>query len=210
MSELLDIYDENGNHIGVEDRNIVHQNGIWHKTIHCWIVKDRKNILFQKRSANLLDNPNKLYTTASGHLKAGESLHDAFVREVGEELGITVNNPEKLFEQVYKTDFVKKNGTPYHDRVFCNVYMAFCNFPLTNYHPQEEELDGIVEVDIHDVLSLFKMEIDSVNANCYVKDEMGKYALKSRVLTCDDFLCNPAETHYSKYGRVIEEILKKL
>ena len=100
MSELLDIYDENGNHIGIEDRNIVHQKGLWHKTIHCWIVKDRNHILFQKRSSNLLDNPNKLYTTASGHIKAGESLHDAFAREVSEELGIAVPKPQKLFEQI--------------------------------------------------------------------------------------------------------------
>ena len=204
MSELLDIYDESGKHIGIEDRNIVHQNGLWHKTIHCWIVKDKSHILFQKRSANLLDNPNKLYTTASGHIKAGETLHDAFAREVSEELGISVSKPQKLFEQIYKTDFIKKNGQPYHDRVFCNVFVAFCDLSLDKYHPQEEELDGIAEVDIHDALSLFKGEVEKINSSMYSR-ENGIYSLKEKELCLSDFLCNPTETHYHKYGK---EILK--
>ena len=33
--EKLDIYDENMNYIGSRDRDEVHQNGLWHKTIHC-------------------------------------------------------------------------------------------------------------------------------------------------------------------------------
>lgn len=207
MSELLDIYDENGNHIGIEDRNVVHQKGLWHKTIHCWIVKDRNHILFQKRSSNLLDNPSKLYTTASGHIKAGESLHDAFAREVSEELGIAVPKPQKLFEQIYTTDFIKKNGMPYHDRAFCNVFVAFCDLPLSSYKPQEEELDGIVEVDIKEALSLFKGEIDKISASVFVKED-GKYEMSEKQLGLSDFLCNPTETHYHKYGRVLESILK--
>ena len=209
MAELLDIYDENGNHIGIEDRNIVHQNGLWHKTIHCWIVTGKKQILFQKRSASLLDNPNKLYTTASGHVKAGENLHDAFDREVSEELGISAPKAQKLFEQIYKTDFVKKNGTPYHDRVFCNVFFAISNLPLEQYHPQEEELDGIAQVGIEDALRLFKKEVNEINSTLYEK-ENGKYIIVNKTLTLDDFLCNPTETHYSKYGKILEEILKHL
>lgn len=207
MAEFLDIYDENGKHLGTEDRNIVHKMGLWHKTIHCWIVKDNTNILFQKRSHRLLDNPSKLYTTASGHLQAGETLDMAFKREISEELGISISNPQKLFEVIYKTDFTKRDGTPFHDRVFCNIFMANCNMPLTEYHPQTEELDGIVEVDIKNALSLFKGDIDEIPATCYTNDS-GKYSLKTQTLHLNDFLCNPTETHYEKYGKILEAILK--
>ena len=209
MSELLDIYDENGKYIGTEDRNIVHQNGLWHKTIHCWVMTDKDHILFQKRSSNLLDNPNKLYTTASGHIKAGENLHDAFSREVSEELGVSVLKPQKLFEHIFKTDFIKKNGMPYHDRVFCNVFFAFCDLPLEKYHPQEEELDGLAKVNIHDALKLFKGEVADIPSTLYVK-ENGKYVLRDKELSASDFLCNPNETLYTKYGSVFDEILKKI
>lgn len=35
--EYLDIYDENGNLLGKENRDIVHKNALWHKTVHCWL-----------------------------------------------------------------------------------------------------------------------------------------------------------------------------
>ena len=47
--ELLDIYDEKGNLIGTEDRKIVHEKGLWHKTVHCWLYDDKGNIFFQIR-----------------------------------------------------------------------------------------------------------------------------------------------------------------
>lgn len=209
MSELLDIYDENGNHLGTENRNIVHQNGLWHKTIHCWIIKDKKNILFQKRSSTLLDNPDKLYTTVSGHIQAGESLEDAFNREVTEELGIEIRNPHKLYELPYSADFMKKDNSEFHDRAFSNVFIALCDTPLTDYHLQEEELDGIVEVDIHEVLSLFKDELESISGTGYIK-ENDSYKLNDLTLTKDNFLSLSHETHLTKYGRVLEESLKYL
>ncbi len=213
MSELLDIYDENGNHIGTEDRNLVHQNGLWHKTIHCWIVRNKENILFQKRSANLLDNPNKLYTTASGHIKAGETLEQAFKREISEELGINLNDiiPIKIMEQIYKTDFMKKNNTEFHDRVFCNIFMAHCNIPLTDYNLQEEELDGIAEVNITDAINLFSNKTNEIIGNCYIKNnETNKFELKTKQLNQSDFLCTPTETLYDKYVPIFQLIKKTI
>lgn len=71
--ELLDIYDEKGNHIGVEERNIVHRDALWHKTVHCWLYDKKGNIFFQVRK-----DRGTLYTTASGHLQAGESIAEGF------------------------------------------------------------------------------------------------------------------------------------
>ena len=45
--EKLDIYDEKGNFIGTEERNVVHEKGLWHKTVHCWLY-DRMVIFFSK------------------------------------------------------------------------------------------------------------------------------------------------------------------
>ena len=40
--EYLDIYDENGNYIGKEDRNVVHKDALWHNTVH--LMKKRMNL----------------------------------------------------------------------------------------------------------------------------------------------------------------------
>jgi len=88
--EYLDIYDENGNYLGKEERGIVHKNALWHKTVHCWLYDLDGNIYFQIRK-----DKGKLYTTASGHVLAGETVQEAFGREVKEELGnVLVDNPQ--------------------------------------------------------------------------------------------------------------------
>lgn len=209
MAELLDIYDENKNHIGTEDRNIVHEKGLWHKTIHCWIVKDKKNIIFQRRASHLDDNPSKLYTTASGHLKAGETLDNAFRREISEEIGITVDNPKRLFEVIYKTDFITKSNKEFHDRVFCNIFFANYDAPLSSYNIQTDELDGIVEVGINDALDLFDGKVEKINGKSYLK-EGKEFVLKNIELSKKDFLTNPNETCKEKYSYILKAILEKL
>ncbi len=209
MAELLDIYDENKNHIGTDDRNIIHQKGLWHKTIHCWIVKDNSKIIFQKRASTLNDNPAKLYTSASGHIKAGETIETAFNREIFEELGINTTNPIKLFEVKYTADFITKNNTEFHDRVFCNIFMCKDDTPLTQYKPQEEELDGVIELSITDCIDLFNDKINQINAIGYIK-ENEKFQLKDLKISKDDFLVVGKETCKSKYEYILKEILTKL
>lgn len=47
--ELLDIVDENNNLIGkAEERNIVHEKGLWHRHVGAWIMNEKGEILFQK------------------------------------------------------------------------------------------------------------------------------------------------------------------
>ena len=212
MTELLDIYDAYGNHIGVKDRQLVHALGLWHKTIHCWLTcgsRTNPSVIFQMRASTLPDNPAKLYTTASGHVRTGESLADAFTREIGEELGIPApNNPQKLFEIIYKTDFKRRNGSDFHDRVFCNIYTAHTDIPLQQFHPQDSELDGVFAINIREALDLFYEKRDYVISQSYHRLN-GEYMLSTTKLTATDFLCNPNETLIEKYARTLETILSK-
>jgi isopentenyldiphosphate isomerase len=205
----LDIYDETGKRIGVENRKTVHEKGLWHRTVHCWIVKDGKSLIFQRRSSTLLDNPRKFYTTASGHLSAGESLEDAFARELSEEIGAEIKNPVKIMEGKYSADFRKTDGTDYHDRALYTVFFARDDRPLDAYRPQLEELDGLVEVGMRDALQLFDDRVASIPATGYLLDG-GKMEIKKLAVAKDDFVCNPHETLKEKFGSVIEKILEKI
>ncbi len=68
--ELLDVLDEKGNKTGkVEDKDIIHEKGIWHKEV-CVIIENEKNeYLIQKRAATKKQGPNKWGLTA-GHVDA--------------------------------------------------------------------------------------------------------------------------------------------
>ena len=41
--ELIDIYDENMHPLGTAPIMQAHQEGLWHKSFHCWIVKRAAN-----------------------------------------------------------------------------------------------------------------------------------------------------------------------
>ena len=115
--ELLDYYDSTGKHIGVETREKIHSDGLWHQVVHCWIYDADGNIYFQLRADN-----KKMFTTASGHVAAGESLKEAFSRETKEEIGIDVETETAKF--VMKKTFEMDKGN-IKDRVFptlCSFY----------------------------------------------------------------------------------------
>lgn len=86
--ELLDVYDELGAHLGVERRDVVHRDGLWHRSFHLWVVSGDAVIL-QRRSATKAAFPRLLDATAAGHVGAGESVLLGGAREVAEELGVT-------------------------------------------------------------------------------------------------------------------------
>ncbi|MDR1476729.1 MAG: NUDIX domain-containing protein [Rickettsiales bacterium] len=209
MAELLDIYDEAGRHIGTEDRNVVHAKGLWHRTVHCWLARGG-NIIFQRRGSNLDNNPGKLYTTASGHIAAGETLEAAFAREIKEELGVGIESPIKTGEGKWTGDFKKTDGTDFHDRVFWTCFVAKTDVPLDRFRPQSEELDGLVEMDMRETLRLFGGAVDSIPATGYMQNGDGVFKLRDLTVTRPDFLLNPGETLEDKYDNIIRKILENL
>ena len=61
--ELIDIYDENMNHLGTAPRSQAHHEGLWHMTFHCWIVSRPDKIWLQRRGEHVETHPNKLDKT---------------------------------------------------------------------------------------------------------------------------------------------------
>ena len=102
-NEIIDQYNYIGEKIGTVDKEIAHQKGLWHKSVHVWILNDKNEILLQYRCADKKLYPNTWDVSFAGHISAGESSIDAVIREGKEELGIKVdlNKPElgRLTEQ---------------------------------------------------------------------------------------------------------------
>lgn len=98
MSELIDILDNTGNLTGgVRNRDDVHGLGLWHKSIHVWIVNSSNEVLLQKRADWLRSNKGKWDLSVSGHVESGENVNDCVIREAKEEIGITLDPNEVWF-----------------------------------------------------------------------------------------------------------------
>lgn len=195
MSEMLDFYDREMNHLGVETRENVHARGLWHKTVHCWLYDEQGNIYFQIRT-----DTGTLYTTASGHMQAGEAIDDALRREIMEEVGYAIDPTEKeLLAVDVWTMCSEKCGVKKQDNVFANVYMCRVDSNNLKFKFDESEVSGAVRVNATDALNLFLGTRDNINGTLF--DNNGRHDI---VVTADKFLLCPGEVAILKYGRQLK------
>ncbi|MDR0850622.1 MAG: NUDIX domain-containing protein [Christensenellaceae bacterium] len=204
--EFLDYYDENGKLLGKETREVIHTKGLWHKTVHCWLYDGLGNVYFQLRK-DMKDNTNKMYTTASGHVAAGETLRQAFAREVKEEIGIDVDiNACQLVEMtVWKMDMQKKDGNVVKDRAYANVYASKIGNSLPKFLFSDGEVLGIMKVSAKEALELLKKESGSISA---IKID-AKNKTQQVKITMDNFLINPTEIGIIKYGKILQFVMNE-
>lgn len=199
--EYLDAYNEEHEKIGTYPRDEVHEKGMWHDTIHCWLYDNNGNAYFQVRS-----DVNKLYTTASGHVQAGETLNQAFGREVKEEIGIDIDFEKAELVRVnhWKMD-KEKNGKIIKDRAFANIYILNIETEPDRFLFLDGEVDGVVKVNSTDVLDLFQDKVEVIKGIFIDKDNEHL----EKELTINDFLLWDGEIAMKKYGYIMEAIKRK-
>lgn len=164
MTELLDIYDDNGRPIGVKARAAVHRDGDWHRVFHCWVAyrgaDGRGYLVIQKRGADKDLFPNLYDTTVGGHYASGESAPDG-VREIHEELGLNVRF-EDLIPLGVRLDAARYGDLI--DREVADVFLYICDTPIADYPFDRDELSGLAALAIDDGLALCSGERDTISA----------------------------------------------
>lgn len=202
--EYLDIYDEHGNFLGKEDRKIVHRDALWHKTVHCWLYDSNGRIFFQIRK-----DSGTLYTTASGHLKAGESVFDGFAREIKEEIGVFVDASDATLVGVvpFVMDRENSDGTMFRDRAFANVYVDLYEGDYQDFAFDPEEVLGLVLVDAKSALELFQKEAGEISGTVLTSLD-GNINVSNRMINFSEFLVNAHETAFEKYGDILRKVIE--
>ena len=144
--EMLDVVDENNNFTGrIEDREIIHRDGLWHREVAIIIMNENNELLIQKRSANKKQAPNKWCMT-SGHIDAGENPLEVVKRETLEELGFELKNED--IEFLFITKKQKKFSDTQYNNNFQYIYYTKTNKKISEYIIQEEELSELKYIPI--------------------------------------------------------------
>lgn len=191
--EKLRTFDKNYRYIGDENRDIVHREGLWHETFHCWFI-DEQFIYIQKRSANKKDFPSLFDITAAGHLEADETVEDG-IREIKEELGIQVDFSSLIKVGVIHDVIELQN---FYDYEFSHVYLYPSTFIQEDFSLQEEEVESIHKVRQQDFIGLCLGKIEQVN--CTSMTDLTEYKIG-----LVDFVPHPPT-----YFEVLAEKLKVL
>lgn len=130
-NELLPIVDENGNTIGKTTRSEAHgPKRPLHPVVHLHLFNSQGKLYLQRRPLWKDVQPGKWDTATGGHVGYGESISNALMREVSEELGITGYTPSFLGKYVFESNV---------ERELVHVFSTTFDGEL---HPNDEELDG--------------------------------------------------------------------
>jgi isopentenyldiphosphate isomerase len=166
--ERFDVYDERGNPIGTATREETHAKGLWHHTVHCWLVRlgddGSARILFQRRSESKDTNPGGYDITAAGHLSAGETPRDVS-RELEEELGICATFEDLvLYGTIREEASGEAGGKRYIDREVSHVFGMVTDLKPEHFRLQQEEVTGLYEADALHLMAMMDGYESSVEA----------------------------------------------
>lgn len=123
MEEMLDVLDEDGIKTGeILTRKEVHKRGLWHRIIVVAIVNENNQILMQQRSFTKDTNPGKWDISVAGHVSAGQTPLEASVREINEEVGISIEDKDLKYILTYKKESNVRED--YKDKQIFDCYIA--------------------------------------------------------------------------------------
>ena len=131
--EIFDVVSERDEVVDRQPRGEVHRLGLKHRAVHVLVFNSRGETFLQKRSMTKDREPGKWDSSTSGHVDSGEDYETCAVRELREEIGLTVEKaPERLF---------KIAACPETDQEFVWVYRCQAEGPF-RLHPGEIERGG--------------------------------------------------------------------
>lgn len=142
MDELIDLLDSHGNHsTRTALKSEAHKKGWFHPTVHIWFYTKNQKILIQKRSQHKDTYPSLWDVSVAGHIGAGETIEDAAIREIAEEIGLQISKQELKKIGVFKA--VAKHREDLIDCEFHHTYIVELKTPLEKLTKQESEVDDL-------------------------------------------------------------------
>jgi 16S rRNA (adenine1518-N6/adenine1519-N6)-dimethyltransferase len=94
--EMFDVVDEANHVLRQASRHEVHKNGLRHRAVHIFVFNGAGELFLQKRSRWKDTHPLRWDSSAAGHVNAGDDYEETALREVHEEMGVTVARVELL------------------------------------------------------------------------------------------------------------------
>jgi len=130
-NELFPIVDEEGQVLGKILRGEAHDGRkVLHPVVHLHLFNSQGELYLQRRPDWKPIQPGKWDTAVGGHVSYGETVEQAFGREVMEELGIEVHDAIPLGRYVFESNVEKE---------LVNAFKVVYDGPV---RPSAQELDG--------------------------------------------------------------------
>lgn len=154
--ELIDIVDENGNFTGVVmDKEEAHDKNLLHNEVAIFIINEKKQVLLEKRSANKRFDPNK-WALCAGHVDSKESLENAALRELKEEVGLNISITD--LKPFAEKELSKKEKNSH----ITHFFYVKSNLKENEFVIQKEELSEVKWFFLDDVIDMIKSHDETI------------------------------------------------
>jgi len=155
MEEYIDVVTKDGKPTGTSaPKSEVHKKGLYHHTAHIWLYTKDGQILLQQRAASKVICPLLWDVSVAGHIDAGETLESGSVREIKEEIGLSIFESDLQKIGVFECFQSYDNGII--DNEFHNTYIAELKLGLNTLIPQEDEVEALKLVSFNEFEELLE------------------------------------------------------
>lgn len=128
--EIFPVVDDGGVVIGRATREYCHGGShLFHPVVHLHIIDRNQRLYLQKRSMKKDLQPGKWDTAVGGHIRYGETIREALLRESSEEIGLLEFNP--IYIDSYR----------FENRRECELINIFAAVGTYELHPDHDEVD---------------------------------------------------------------------
>lgn len=125
-----------------------------------WIIQNKEwNILFQKRQNTWFQD--WCYQIPAGHIEWEESVKEWFIREMKEELDITIS--EKDCEIVHISHRISKRINNQKNRVYFDIYIKVEKYSWNIKNAEPEKCSELIFIDINNINENKKLFWDDID-----------------------------------------------
>ncbi|WP_417291189.1 NUDIX hydrolase [Corallibacter sp.] len=171
--ELIDIVSENGKPTGKTAlKSVIHREGHYHNTAHIWLYTNNHEILLAQRSFKKAICPGLWDVSVAGHVDAGETIKQAAIREIQEEISLNIKQEDLHQIGVFPCFQSYDNGII--DNEFHHTFIAKLEVSIEELKPQPNEVEALKLVPIDTCFSLL---INSYTNNHFVASNRAYYEM---------------------------------
>ncbi len=140
VDELIDIYDKNNKFLWVKKlKSEAHEKWFWHRAVQVCVYNSNHEILIQLRSKQKRSFPNLWDISVAGHVWIDERPIISAIREIKEEIGLSIKRKNLKFFKIKKC---KENKEYFY------IYILKLDIDIKDLVLQNEEVEEVKFINI--------------------------------------------------------------
>lgn len=146
MTELLETFSKDGEAGGLADRDLVHKQGLWHRTSNVFLFRTDGRLLVQRRHESKDICPGEWDLSVAEHLQPGEDYMAGAIRGLEEELGIDGTELQPVGGVIRAKLEVAEEGIKDYEFQMCFLGVSDADVNAQSSEVTETDLVGLNEL----------------------------------------------------------------